>query len=334
MTNGNRVGWGIVGLGRVADTEIAPAVSADATSTLAGVVSRDARRARTFAEKHGAASAYDDYRALLDDPSVDAVYIATPNALHAEQVAAAAEAGKHVLCDKPLATTVADAERAVAACRAAGVRLGVTFQTRRHEGMAEIRALLAEGGIGAVRLVQVELGPGRKLPQGWRTDPSLAGVGVMHNLGVHAYDLLRYLLGAEVAEATAVVDVEPGFEVDTLALALLRFDDGTLAYVNANQSLPHPRQDLSIHGTEGTVLGRDVTRPHLRGSITVTGPDGTEERAVSSAGAFTRTIGDFAGAVLAGTDPSPSGVDGLRSVELVDALARSVRERRTIRLGG
>ena len=124
---------------------------------------------------------------------------------------AAAEAGKHVLCDKPLATTVADAERAVAACEAAGVRLGITFQTRNHEGMRDIRDLLAAGGIGSVRLVQIELGPGRKLPQGWRTDPGLAGVGVMHNLGVHAYDLLRFLLGAEVVEATAVVDVEPGF---------------------------------------------------------------------------------------------------------------------------
>jgi 1,5-anhydro-D-fructose reductase (1,5-anhydro-D-mannitol-forming) len=135
-------------------------------------------------------------------------------------------------------------------------------------------------------------------------------------------------------EATAVVDVEPGFEVDTLALALLRFDNGALAYVNANQSLPNPQQDLSIHGTEGAVLGRDVTRPHLRGSISVIRPDGAEERAVSSAEAFSRTIGDFAGAVLAGTDPSPSGVDGLRSVELIDALARSVRDRRTVRLGG
>jgi 1,5-anhydro-D-fructose reductase (1,5-anhydro-D-mannitol-forming) len=334
MTDGDRIGWGIVGLGRVAGTEIAPAVSADPRSTLAGVVSRDAARAEAFAARHGAGRAYDDYRALLEDPAVDAVYIATPNALHADQVVAAAEAGKHVLCDKPLATTVTDAERAVAACRAAGVRLGITFQTRKHEGMAEIRALLAEGGIGAVRLVQVELGPGRKLPQGWRTDPALAGVGVMHNLGVHAYDLLRYLLGAEVVEATAVVDVEPGFEVDTLALALLRFDNGALAYVNANQSLPHPQQDLSIHGTEGAVLGRDVTRPHLRGSISVIRPDGAEERAVSSAEAFSRTIGDFAGAVLAGTDPSPSGVDGLRSVELIDALARSVRDRRTVRLGG
>ena len=332
MTTSDRIGWGIVGLGRIAETEIAPAVTAAPNGRLAGVVSRTAAKAEEFAARHGAAAAYDDYRALLEDPAVDAVYIATPNALHADQVVAAAEAGKHVLCDKPLATTVADAGRAVAACEAAGVRLGITFQTRNHEGMGDIRDLLAAGGIGSVRLVQVSLGTGRKLPQGWRTDPALAGVGVMHNLGVHAYDLLRFLLGAEVVEATAVVDVEPGFSVDTLALALLRFDNGALAYVNANQSLPNTQQDLSVHGTEGTVLARDVTRPNLTGSISVTGREGSSQRSVSSAGAFVTTIGNFADAVLEGREPSPSGLDGLRSVELIDALARSVRERRSVRL--
>jgi 1,5-anhydro-D-fructose reductase (1,5-anhydro-D-mannitol-forming) len=333
MTTSDRIGWGIVGLGRIAETEIAPAVTAARNSTLSGVVSRDRAKAQDFAGRHGAASAYDDYRALLDDPAVDAVYIATPNALHADQVVAAAEAGKHVLCDKPLATTVADAERAVAACDAAGVRLGITFQTRNHAGMRDIRDLLAAGGIGSVRLVQVELGPGRKLPQNWRTDPGLAGLGVMNNLGVHAYDLLRYLLGAEVVEATAVVDVEPGLEVDTLALALLRFDNGALAYVNANQSLPNPQQNLAVYGTEGTVLGRDVTRPDLTGSISVIGRDGTTERTVSSAGAFLATVGNFADAVLEGRDPSPSGLDGLRNAELTAALARSARERRSVLLG-
>ncbi|SDX83542.1 1,5-anhydro-D-fructose reductase (1,5-anhydro-D-mannitol-forming) [Geodermatophilus africanus] len=333
MTDAHRIGWGIVGLGRIADSEIAPAIGAADNSTLVGVVSRDAGRARDFAARHGAAAAHDDYAALLADPAVDAVYIATPNGLHAEQVVAAAAAGKHVLCDKPLATSVPDAERAVAACREAGVRLGITFQTRRHEGMQDVRNLLAAERIGDVRLVQVELGPGRMLPKSWRTDPGLAGAGVMNNMGVHAYDLLRYLLGAEVVEATAVVDVEPGFQVDTLALAVLRFDNGALAYVNANQSLPNPQQDLSVYGTEGTVLGRNVTRPNLTGTLTVLGRDGTSERSVSSAGAFVATVSAFADSVLRGEEPSPSGVDGLRSVELTTALARSAQERRTIPLG-
>ena len=121
--------------------------------------------------------------------------------------------------------------------------------------------------------------------------------------------------------------------MDTLALCLLRFDNGALAYVNANQSLPGTQQDLSVHGTEGSVIGRNVTRPNLTGSISVTGREGSSQRSVSSDGAFVTTIGDFADAVLGGRDPSPSGRDGLRSVELIDALARSARERRSVLLG-
>jgi 1,5-anhydro-D-fructose reductase (1,5-anhydro-D-mannitol-forming) len=332
MSNGDQIGWGIVGLGRIADGAIAPAVTAAPNSTLAGVVSRELAKAKDFAGRHGAASAYDDFRDLLEDPAVDAVYIATPNGMHADQVVEAAQAGKHVLCDKPLATTVADAERAVAACEAAGVRLGITFQTRNQQGMSQIRQLLADGEVGSVRLVQLEVGIGRMLPQGWRTDPSLAGVGVMNNMGVHAYDVLRYLLGAEVVEATAVVDVEEGFAVDTMALALLRFDNGALAYVNANQSVPNPQQDLTVYGTEGSILGRNVTRPNLEGRVTVLGQSGTTELEVSTAGPFVATVANFADAVLQGRDPSPSGLDGLRSVQLTDALARSVEEQRTIRL--
>jgi predicted dehydrogenase len=155
----------------------------------------------------------------------------------------------------------------------------------------------------------------------------------MNNLGVHAYDLLRYLLDAEVVEATAVVDVEPGFAVDTMALALLRFDTGALAYVNANQSVPNSQPNLSIYGTEGTVLGRSVTRPNLVGSISVLGRSGSTERQVSTSGAFVTTVANFADAVLRGADPEPSGRDALRSVQLTDALAQSAREGRSVRLG-
>jgi 1,5-anhydro-D-fructose reductase (1,5-anhydro-D-mannitol-forming) len=329
-----QLGWGIVGLGRIATNAIAPAVDAAPNSTLAGVVSRDAAKAKEFAGRFGAAAAYDDYRALLDDPAVDVVYLATPNGMHADQVVAAAGAGKHVLCDKPLATSVPDAERAVAACADAGVRLGITFQTRRHEGMDHIRQVLADGEIGEVRLVELQIGAGRMLPGGWRLEPGLAGAGVMNNFGVHAYDLLRYLLDAEVTEATAMVDMEEGFEVDTASMALLRFDNGALAHVNANQTVPGFQPNLAIYGTEGTVLGENVTRPDLRGRISVVGRSGSSEREVDTSGSYLATVAAFADAVLAGEDPSPSGTDGLRSVQLIDALTTSVREQRQVRLGG
>src|SRR5262249_7884213 len=141
------VRWGIIGLGRIADTEIAPAITASPRGELRGGVSRDQGRADAFAGRHGAAGALTSCDELLADPEVDAVYIATPNGLHAGQVVAAAAAGKHVMCDKPLALSVADARRAVAACEEAAVGLGITFQTRFHDHFGRFREVVQDGSL-------------------------------------------------------------------------------------------------------------------------------------------------------------------------------------------
>lgn len=326
------LGWGIVGLGRIASTQIAPAIAASPQSTLASVVSRDQGRAEEFAKAHGAGSALDDYAAMLADPQVGAVYIATPNALHAEQVIAAARAGKHVLCDKPLATTVSDAQRCLDECRAAGVKLGITFQTRNHDGMAEAAELVASGGIGRVVIAEVQMSAGRNLPRGWRTDPALAGLGTLNNIGVHGFDVLRYLLGSEVREVTALADSEPGFQVDTAALVLLRFANGTLGCVNANQSVPNARDDIVLYGSEGRILGQNLSRPGRDGTLEFITRDGTRKIRAASHDAYRRTIDDFARAVLDGREPSPSGEDGLRSVQLTTAIAEAIAKRSVIAL--
>jgi 1,5-anhydro-D-fructose reductase (1,5-anhydro-D-mannitol-forming) len=330
--DGKKLGWGIVGLGRIASTQIAPAIAACDNSDLVSVVSRDKARAEEFARQHSAAGASDDYLAMLADPAVTAVYIATPNALHAGQVIEAARAGKHVLCDKPLAGTVADAERCVQECRAAGVRLGITFQTRNHDGLAEAAALVRSGGIGTVVIAEVQMSAGRNLPGGWRTDPALAGLGTLNNIGVHAFDLLRYLLDSEVTEVVALVDREPGYQVDTTALVLLRFASGTLAYINANQSVPNARDDIVLYGTEGRVLGRNLSRPGRDGTLSVITGEGVRETPATSHDAYRRTIEAFADAVLRDHDPSPSGEDGLRSVELTAAIAAAIGGRRVVSL--
>jgi 1,5-anhydro-D-fructose reductase (1,5-anhydro-D-mannitol-forming) len=325
-----KLGWGIVGLGRIASTQIAPGIAASANSSLVSVVSRDQERAEEFARAHGAATAPDDYAKMLADPAVEAVYIATPNALHAKQVIAAARAGKHVLCDKPLAVTVADARRCVEECRSAGVRLGLTFQTRNHDGMADAAESVRTGALGRVVVAEVQMSAGRNLPAGWRTDPALAGLGTLNNIGVHAFDLLRFLLGSEVSEVVGLVDSEPGYQVDTTALVLLRFANGTLGYVNANQSVPSAQDDIVLYGSEGRILGRNLSRPGRDGTLSFITRDDAWEVPATSHDAYRRTIESFADAVLRGRDPSPSGEDGLRSVELTAAIAEAIRERRVV----
>jgi 1,5-anhydro-D-fructose reductase (1,5-anhydro-D-mannitol-forming) len=326
------LGWGIVGLGRIAGSQIAPAITASGDSRLVCVVSRDQARAEEFARAHGAAAALDDYPKMLADPAVRAVYIATPNALHAEQVIAAARAGKHVLCDKPLALTVADARRCVEECRSAGVRLGITFQTRYYDGIADAAKLVRDGELGSVIVAEVTMSGGRNLPRGWRTDPALAGLGTLNNIGVHAFDLLRCLLGAEVSEVVAMTAAEPGYRVDTTALVLLRFANGTVAYVNANQSVPHSRDDIVLYGTQGRVLGLNLSRPGREGTLDIVTSAGERKLPVRSDDGYRRVIEAFADAVSRDRDPSPAGEDGVRSVQLTTAIAQAMAERRVVSL--
>ncbi|HEY5058902.1 MAG TPA: Gfo/Idh/MocA family oxidoreductase [Gaiellaceae bacterium] len=325
------VGWGIVGGSAIANNVIAPALAKLDGGELVGIVSRDQSRAEAFAARHGARLATTRYDELLEDPAVDIVFVSTPNALHAEQVCTAAAAGKHVLCEKPLATSVADAEAAVAACRDAGVKLGVNFQTRHHQVFAEVRKVIQSGALGAIQIVQCEASAGRVPMQNWRTDSGLAGLGTINNLGVHAYDLLRYLLDSEVAEVAVLLDVGRRDELETIALALLRFESGVLAYVNANQAIPGYQPDIQIYGSEGRIIGRGVTRPWIeRGELAIL-VDGEERvTTTSTVDAYDRTLASFQRAVVDDLEPNPSGMDGLRSVWLTHAMTRSAREGRVV----
>ncbi len=325
------VGWGIVSTAGIAGEAVVPVLPAIG-GELVGVSSRDRGRAEAFAAEHGAQLATDSLDELLAEPRIEIVYIATPNGQHAEQVRAAAAAGKHVLCEKPLATSLEDAEAAVLACREAGVQLGVNFQTRHFVPTARIRELLAGGEIGDVLIVEAQNSPGRAPLGGWRTDPALAGLGTTNNLGVHVYDTLRYLLG-EPVEVTALMDVGRRHELETIALALLRFESGAIAFANANQAVRGPRNDIAIHGTEGRILARGVTRPgNANGEISILA--GGEERTepASTVGGFERAMKAFQDAVAAGEEPSASGYDGLRNIDITDAIRTSAREGRTVEI--
>src|SRR5919109_1735877 len=143
-------GWGIVSTGKHPDIKIAPAMAAAEGGELVAVYSRDQHRAEAFAQKHGARAAYRRLGDLLKDSRVDGVFVSSPNALHAGHVVQAAEAGKHVLCEKPMATTIADAVRMLQACRGAGVTLGVAFNLRLHPAHVRAREIVASGALGRV----------------------------------------------------------------------------------------------------------------------------------------------------------------------------------------
>ena len=322
--------WGVIGLGRIVRTTIAPAMLAEPECELVAAVSRDQGRADAFAKEFGVGFASTSYDEMLANPEVDAVYVATPNAQHVDQVIAAAEAGKHVWCDKPMALTVADARREIEACEKAGVRLGINFHNRHLPWVRDVRAMLADGAIGDVHTIQVEASAGVRPHEGWRNDPELAGIGTTFNVGVHVYDFLSYLLDSEPIEVVAMWE-DDGFAVEIQSLALIRFENGVTAYVNISQRTPHPQNDISVYGSAGRIVGRSLTRSREDGELTVTAADGSESTTPYPApGAHRLSLRAYTRAVLADETPNASGVDGLRSMRLCEAMARSVAERRVV----
>jgi 1,5-anhydro-D-fructose reductase (1,5-anhydro-D-mannitol-forming) len=325
------VGWGIIGIGKVADIAIAPAIDTDEQSTLAAVCSRSLDRAKTFADKHGAPSYYGDYMEMLNDPTVDVVYIATPNGLHAEQALAALMCGKHALVDKPLALEIDDARAIVGAAADAGVRLGVGFHLRYKATARAARDAIAAGHLGEMFYAEMACGAGKGLfpYDTWRADPALSGGGTLLHQGVHAVDLVAYLADQPVVEVTCMIDTPCAEDV---FVGSCRLADGTLANIASHSRRAGTRPDWTVFGTEGWLDARGGTSPAPDDTLDLHTDDGTSRLATSTTSAYVAEVAAFSDAVVSGTEPIASGLDGLRAVAVADALYRSADERRAVRV--
>jgi 1,5-anhydro-D-fructose reductase (1,5-anhydro-D-mannitol-forming) len=197
----NKIRWGSIGCGDVCEVKSGPGFQKASGSALVAVMRRDGARAADFAARHGVPRSYSDAEALIGDPEVDAVYVATPPSSHLEYTLMAARAGKPVYVEKPMAPTTADCEQMIDACARAGVPLFVAYYRRALPRFVRIKTLLQEGRLGEVQAVAVTLvrppDPGHHAPGAlpWRVRPEIAGGGLFLDLASHTLDLLDYLLG-------------------------------------------------------------------------------------------------------------------------------------------
>ena len=338
------VGWAIVSTGRHPDQKMAPAINAAQDTEIAAVVSRDLGRAQEFAAKHHARAAYDDLDAMLGDPAVQVVYLASPNSLHCEHAVKAARAGKHVLCEKPMALSVEECQRMVDECREHDVRLGVGFHLRQHPAHQRLRQVVQSGKLGTIALAHAQWGygargmerPGPRPPLSqWWEDPRMVGAGAWMGSGVHCVDLLRYVLGQEVVEVTAITDGTEAQPLEHLATVLLRFQDGTLGTVVSSRRLPDSRNDLVVYGSEGRGEALSSLLVDLQGELRVTSE--TEDVAEryeppDPLALFVRQVESFNKAVASGKEPVASGWDGLKVAEVTIAMVESATSGKRVRL--
>ena len=313
--------WGIVGTGQMADG-IARAVR-DAGGHPTVVISRTRERGQAFATRHGIERIETRLDTVLDADGIDAIYVGSPNALHPDQALLIARAGVHVLVEKPLAVRSATAARLLDDVAGFDVRVGTTFQGRYHPVARRIREMIATGRVGSVELIRIALGFGPEVLVGWRADPAMSGAAAVNNLGVHAYDMLRFLLDDEIASVTGLVEPGGGSWPDRTALAMLRSRSGVLAYAQVSQALSEELVRIEIQASRGSIDWSGWMAPYRTGHLTIRS-DGAVRRSRSACpDAYTRLVSGFMDAVRDGRQPTPSGRDGLEAVRIAEAVIES-----------
>ncbi len=328
------VNWGFAGASQWAARYLIPAVRAVDDAEAVGVHSSSAERGAEFAERTGLARAYVTLEEMLADPVIDAVYIGTTNDLHAGRTIAAAHAGKHVLCEKPLALSLAESAAMIGACEEAGVVLATNHHLRAAPTIRAMRAQVEAGAIGEI--VAARVFHAGSLPEElrtWRLRRPEAGGGVVLDVTVHDADVVRFLLDDEVAEVTALT-ANQGLAVPPLedsAMGVMRMRGGQLVSFHDAFTVPDAETGVELHGTEGSLIGREVMTPEPIGEVFLRRRDQIEEVAVHErTPIYEEVVRRFDAAVRGEGAPLASGEDGAAALAIALAALESARDGRPV----
>lgn len=335
--------FGIVGAGNIAPVH-AIAVTSIAGAELVAVADSNPERCRAITEKHGG-TPYTDYHDLLARSDVDVVTICLPHYLHAPITIEAAAAGKHVMCEKPMAISLAQCDAMIAACEKAGVMLGVIFQGRFEPLVLQLKTAIDSGELGQLLWVSANTFWHRTdeyyRSGDWRGTWAHEGGGVLINQAIHAIDLLLWLAGVPSRVTAQIRTLNHQIEVEDCALASLQYKNGQLGLIQATSfSIPGYPERLEFYGTQGSAIyhkGQGRLEWHFRDAY----KDHTDSSEGSSGAARPMDIlptahiaqfKDFVQAINGNRAPSITGQDGRLSIELVEAIYRSSRKNASIEL--
>jgi predicted dehydrogenase len=320
--------WGILGAARI-NRSIIPALQAADGHTLEVIASRDPEKAAAAAAQWGIPRSVGGYEALLADPEIDAVYIPLPNHLHAEWTVRAAEAGKHVLCEKPLALTLAEVDRIAAAAAAARVHVAEAFMYRHHAQTHAVHELVSGGAIGQLRFVRGCFSFVLDRPGDVRFDPAKGG-GAVWDIGCYPISYARMLAGAEPESVEASTVLGPT-HVDVSVAAVLRFPGNVLALVDASFVAPF-RTEIEVVGSSGTIRVAHPFKPGERETVVVTRGDEVLEHVVEAPPLYVAQFEDFGRAARALQPPVVSLADSRGNTATLLAVFESARAGTRVRL--
>ena len=285
------VNWLVVGIGDITRRRVIPAIESERRSVLRGVVTRDARKAEAYAGVRAWVSVEE---ALAGDAEIDAVYVGTPVAMHAEQTMAALRAGRHVLCEKPVAMDFAEASAMVSVAREQGRLFGVAYYRRFHPKLRRAKELIAQGAIGQPVFAEgIYHGWLESEERGWLRDPKMAGGGPLYDVGSHRIDALNFLFGRPERATGMRSNALHEMGVEDSATAVIGYAGGVHAVVDARWNSRVSRDEFRVVGTEGEIAMSPLNGPKLRWP-------GGEEEMPAAANVHLPLVENFVAAVLDG----------------------------------
>jgi glucose-fructose oxidoreductase len=334
-----KLGYAILGLGYYATRIIMPRFAECEHSRLVALVSGTPEKLKTFGEQYGISEShrysYETFDRIADNPDVDIVYIITPNSLHRTFTERAAKAGKHVMCEKPMATTAADCQAMIAACKAAGRKLMIGYRSRFQAHNIEAIKLIRDGAVGPVRTIVTDHGFTIGDPKQWRLNKALAGGGSLMDIGIYSLNATRYLTGEEPVAVNAIESTDrsdPRFkEVEDIINFQLLFPSGATANCVSAYSANCNR--YRVTGPKGWVEIDPATSyqgQSMRAQLG--GPPAPREPAPTKTNQFSAQLDHLSECILTGREPIVSGEEGLKDVRIIEAIYRAAREGRTVKL--
>ena len=348
MNAQGKVGWGVIGACGIAKRRTIPeGILTAANAQLVAVTDIDKTGCADLAAKHGARHCR-NMKELLKMPDVQAVYIATPNNLHRKQVFAAAEAGKHILCEKPLATKTGDIRRMIDKCRESGVLLGVGFMMRYNPYHLKIREMIQKGAFGTLVMARGQMTCWYPpIEKAWRQDPKLGGGGALVDMGSHVLDVLETFFGKTKSVFCRVFNRVHNYQVEDTALLVVEFESGVGATMDISFAVPDEASEfvLEVYGSNGAVKGKYSLAQGPGGEMrlallqsgggydaqqNVQQKGGYQPFEVEPRNTYQSEIEAFSAAILTGAPAPVSGEDGLWNHVVMEAAYKSARTGKAI----
>ncbi len=336
MSRSKRIGYAVVGLGHISEVAVLPAFRHSKKAKLVAVVSSDERKAKRLAKKFRASDyyTYDEYVLCLNHPQVDAVFIATTNGTHAEFAIRAAQSGKHVLCEKPMANTVDECQQMIDACRIRDVRLMIAYRKYFEPASVALKKLVTTGRLGKVKLLHsaftIFLPPGRPGSPAWHFDKKQAGGGSLVDVGVYCVNTARWLIGKDPVEASgyAWTHDPAGFqEVDENIAFQLKFPGGVVLQGSSSFGLAQSSY-LYVHGEKGWAALDPAYEFNKERRLFGEIGGRWFEKKFRAMDEFVLELDAFAECIRHRRDPEANGLEGLKDVAVMQAIYRSARDNR------